>query len=179
VISTVVLLYGIVKLLIDCFYFGFPFFAALRFMPRFDLACLIIGSISFVPTVKHLIHGLISLRVSEMTSNASLRGPVTILALSVIGAIVGFLLRPTFLGQTLPLNLSEETVRNYIFAGAIIGAAVGFCIWRLFPQPSVSRPPIPDTLASLEHLADLHQRGILSDAEFQNEKGKLLASRRP
>jgi hypothetical protein len=40
---------------------------------------------------------------------------------------------------------------------------------------SLIQPQKPDPIAQLEKLAALHDRGVLTDAEFQAEKAKLLA----
>jgi hypothetical protein len=42
------------------------------------------------------------------------------------------------------------------------------------PEPSVAAQPARDTAAQLVDLAALHDRGVLSDAEFQAQKAKLL-----
>jgi putative oligomerization/nucleic acid binding protein len=42
------------------------------------------------------------------------------------------------------------------------------------PEPPAGAPPARDTAAQLTDLAALHDRGVLSDAEFQAQKAKLL-----
>lgn len=177
IVSAVTFFYGTVKLLIMCLFQGVPFFVTFRLMSWFDLACLIIGGALFVSTFRYLLQILVDLRVSELTSSANLKGPATILSLSVVGGFSGFLLRPTFMfmGQELPAPLTEQAIFSRVLVGSIIGAVVGFCIWRIFLLSSSQHTPIPNTLAQLEHLADLQERGIISEAEFQIEKGKLLA----
>jgi Short C-terminal domain len=44
--------------------------------------------------------------------------------------------------------------------------------------PSGAKSPadsVSDVVETLEKLADLHDRGVLSDAEFQAQKARLLA----
>jgi hypothetical protein len=41
-------------------------------------------------------------------------------------------------------------------------------------QPQESAP---DTVAELQKLADLHARGVLTDAEFASAKAKLIGNR--
>jgi hypothetical protein len=41
-------------------------------------------------------------------------------------------------------------------------------------EPAPADPPVRDTAAQLVDLAALHDRGVLSDAEFQAQKAKLL-----
>ena len=43
------------------------------------------------------------------------------------------------------------------------------------PQPAPAPPPV-DTVAQLQGLADLKDRGILTEAEFEAQKAKILAS---
>jgi len=42
------------------------------------------------------------------------------------------------------------------------------------PQPAPA--PAPDPIAQLKDLADLKSQGILTDAEFEAQKAKILAS---
>jgi Short C-terminal domain len=46
------------------------------------------------------------------------------------------------------------------------------------PQPAPAPPPAaaPDTVAQLKDLAELKAQGILTDAEFEAQKAKILAS---
>jgi hypothetical protein len=46
--------------------------------------------------------------------------------------------------------------------------------WQLAPAPPPD--PIHDQIDQLQKLALLHDRGALTDAEFQAEKAKLLSS---
>ncbi len=45
---------------------------------------------------------------------------------------------------------------------------------EFLPAPSADAPPPRDTAAQLVDLAALHDRGVLSDAEFEAQKAKLL-----
>ncbi len=42
------------------------------------------------------------------------------------------------------------------------------------PEASAAAQPTRDTAAQLVDLAALHDRGVLTDAEFQTQKAKLL-----
>ena len=42
------------------------------------------------------------------------------------------------------------------------------------PQPVPPAPAPPDPVADLERLAQLHDRGVLSDAEFAAAKAKIV-----
>lgn len=44
------------------------------------------------------------------------------------------------------------------------------------PQPAPAAAPAPDTVTQLKQLADLKQQGILTDAEFEAQKAKILAA---
>ena len=49
------------------------------------------------------------------------------------------------------------------------------------PPPPAYQPPqqssgMDDKLAQLRQLGELHSQGVLSDAEFEAQKGKILAS---
>src|SRR5438034_6643812 len=44
------------------------------------------------------------------------------------------------------------------------------------PPPAPVAAPAPDTLTQLRQLADLKAQGILTDAEFEAQKAKILAS---
>jgi hypothetical protein len=44
------------------------------------------------------------------------------------------------------------------------------------PQPAPAPAPAPDPIAQLKDLADLKSQGILTDAEFEAQKAKVLAS---
>ena len=46
---------------------------------------------------------------------------------------------------------------------------------RAAQRAGAAAPPAPDPLAQLERLADLHDRGALTDAEFDSEKREILA----
>lgn len=43
------------------------------------------------------------------------------------------------------------------------------------PIPAVSAAPAPDVVVQLQQLADLKAQGVLSDAEFESAKAKLLS----
>jgi Short C-terminal domain len=44
------------------------------------------------------------------------------------------------------------------------------------PEPATpQQPPAADPMAQLQQLADLHDRGALTDEEFSAQKSKLLA----
>jgi hypothetical protein len=43
-------------------------------------------------------------------------------------------------------------------------------------QPAPAAAPATDTVTQLQKLADLKSQGILTDAEFQAQKAKILAS---
>jgi membrane protease subunit (stomatin/prohibitin family) len=43
-------------------------------------------------------------------------------------------------------------------------------------QPAPAAAPATDTLTQLQKLADLKSQGILTDAEFQAQKAKILGS---
>jgi hypothetical protein len=44
------------------------------------------------------------------------------------------------------------------------------------PPPAPPAPPARDTVAQLKDLAELKAQGILTDAEFDAQKAKILAS---
>lgn len=44
------------------------------------------------------------------------------------------------------------------------------------PQYAQPAPPAPDPVAQLTQLANLKSQGILTDAEFEAQKAKILAS---
>jgi uncharacterized Zn finger protein len=44
------------------------------------------------------------------------------------------------------------------------------------PPPPAAAAPAPDPVAQLKELADLKAQGILTDAEFEAQKAKILAS---
>ena len=43
-------------------------------------------------------------------------------------------------------------------------------------QPSLPAPSAPDRLSQLKQLGELHSSGVLTDAEFEAEKARILAS---
>ncbi len=45
-----------------------------------------------------------------------------------------------------------------------------------YAQPQPAPAPAPDPLAQLQQLADLKAQGILTEAEFESQKAKILAS---
>jgi hypothetical protein len=45
-----------------------------------------------------------------------------------------------------------------------------------YEQAPPSAPAAPDTVSQLKDLADLKAQGILTDAEFEAQKAKILAS---
>jgi hypothetical protein len=45
----------------------------------------------------------------------------------------------------------------------------------VFAGPAVTPPRPVDNLAKLQQLGDLHQRGVLTDAEFAAQKAKILS----
>jgi hypothetical protein len=44
------------------------------------------------------------------------------------------------------------------------------------PPPPVAAAPAPDTIQQLKDLAELKNQGILTEAEFEAQKAKVLAS---
>ena len=44
------------------------------------------------------------------------------------------------------------------------------------PQPAPAPAPARDPIAQLKDLADLKSQGVLTDAEFEAQKAKILAS---
>ena len=44
------------------------------------------------------------------------------------------------------------------------------------PPPPPAAAPAPDMVTQLKELADLRTQGILTDAEFEAQKAKILAS---
>ena len=44
------------------------------------------------------------------------------------------------------------------------------------PPPAQAQAPPPDPIAQLKDLADLKSQGILTEAEFEAQKAKVLAS---
>jgi hypothetical protein len=44
------------------------------------------------------------------------------------------------------------------------------------PPPQPAPAPAPDVVTQLKELADLRTQGILTDAEFEAQKAKILAS---
>lgn len=42
--------------------------------------------------------------------------------------------------------------------------------------PPPPAPPAPDRITALKDLADLRTQGVLTDAEFESEKARILAS---
>ena len=69
--------------------------------------------------------------------------------------------------------------RPRLFGAALIGG-LGFAAGRASRRSSDGTPasaparPTLDLAASLKELADMHQAGSLSDAEYAAAKGKLL-----
>jgi hypothetical protein len=52
---------------------------------------------------------------------------------------------------------------------------------QYYEQPAPAPAPAPaapatDTVTQLKELAELHQQGVLTDAEFEAQKAKILAS---
>ncbi|MGN2636589.1 SHOCT domain-containing protein [Nocardia takedensis] len=53
---------------------------------------------------------------------------------------------------------------------------------RYAPEPTYAPPPqptaaeAPDRVTALRQLADLRSQGVLTEAEFENEKARILAS---
>ena len=50
---------------------------------------------------------------------------------------------------------------------------------QYYQQPAPAAPPppaAPDTITQLKELAELKSQGILTDAEFEAQKAKILAS---
>jgi hypothetical protein len=43
------------------------------------------------------------------------------------------------------------------------------------PPPPAAAPPATDTVTQLKELAELKSQGILTDAEFESQKAKILA----
>jgi hypothetical protein len=65
--------------------------------------------------------------------------------------------------------------------GLIVGAAVGSAAARRnsdtgSTDASTPVPAADDTVERLEKLAELKEKGILTDEEFQSEKQKILGS---
>ena len=48
--------------------------------------------------------------------------------------------------------------------------------WQQPPPPPAPAPPPVDTVSQLKGLAELRSQGILTDAEFEAQKAKVLAS---
>jgi Short C-terminal domain/Domain of unknwon function (DUF3824) len=48
--------------------------------------------------------------------------------------------------------------------------------WQQPPPPPAQAPPPVDTVSQLKGLAELRAQGILTDAEFEAQKAKVLAS---
>ena len=44
------------------------------------------------------------------------------------------------------------------------------------PPPAPASDPMQDKLAQLKQLGELHTQGVLSDAEFEQQKAKILNS---
>jgi hypothetical protein len=44
------------------------------------------------------------------------------------------------------------------------------------PPPAPAAAPAPDTITQLKELAELKAQGVLTDAEFEAQKAKVLAS---
>jgi hypothetical protein len=68
--------------------------------------------------------------------------------------------------------------RPRILGAALIGG-LGFAAGRAIKAPDPARPPAPEALqlsGKLKDLADLHDSGALTDAEFASAKRKLLGS---
>jgi hypothetical protein len=45
-----------------------------------------------------------------------------------------------------------------------------------YAQPQPAPPAAPDPIAQLKQFAELHSQGILTDAEFEAQKAKILNS---
>jgi hypothetical protein len=43
-------------------------------------------------------------------------------------------------------------------------------------QPTAYAPPAPDPADEIEHLAQLHESGVLTDEEFAEAKAKILGT---
>ncbi len=79
-----------------------------------------------------------------------------------------FLYRPrqTWMPYALPRNRTQQAAYNRQLQEQ-------FESTRRVPPPVLAAPRVP--LRDLKELGELHQSGVLSDAEFASAKAKLLA----
>ena len=61
-------------------------------------------------------------------------------------------------------------------ATAAVLRAAATAVRPACPAPAPAPAPAPDPIAQLKELAELKNQGILTDAEFQAQKARILAS---
>ena len=87
-----------------------------------------------------------------------------------------FLLRPrqTWMPYTLPRSRTQQEAYNRQLREAYASTR------RVAPPaPGSSTPPPGDPIAHVKELAQLHQSGVLTDAEFAAAKAKVLGAPDP
>lgn len=148
-----------------------------------------------LPTVAIILSILVSPKIRSTVS-----GLITFFISMGVGAYIGFLLRPADLlfGQ---VPVWSETARSYIIAGAIIGGLTILIIRSIITKKSQNidvkyilrtddnrsaipknsrinsnspQPTAQEITRQLQELAQLRDRGVLSQDEFQEQKQKIL-----
>lgn len=83
-------------------------------------------------------------------------------------------------------NNAERSDRSNFITGLVLGsllAIVGFIFINSHKKKEAERlqmtqrtaPPLPDHLSQLEKLAGLKEQGMITEAEFQQQRDKLLS----
>ncbi len=80
-----------------------------------------------------------------------------------------------------PMGMRRRSRRRGLIAGAAVGAAVAHHRGRREdeqqPEDQMQYAPAPaDTADEIEHLAQLHASGVLTDEEFASAKAKIIGS---
>jgi len=79
------------------------------------------------------------------------------------------------------MGMRRRSRRRGLIAGAAVGAAVahhrGRREYEQQPEDQTQYAPAPpDTADEIEHLAQLHASGVLTDEEFASAKAKIIGS---
>jgi hypothetical protein len=81
-----------------------------------------------------------------------------------------------------PMGMRRRSRRRGLIAGAAAGAAVAHHRGKRDDEepppeaPAQYAPPPADTADQIEHLAQLHASGVLTDEEFASAKAKAIGS---
>ncbi len=86
------------------------------------------------------------------------------------------------------MGFRRRTSRRALLAGAVAGGAIAHHERKKYAEEQAAddqapaddqaqyAPPSPDPTDELEHLAQLHASGVLTDEEFTAAKAKILGS---